>query len=267
VRGAGYLAAVIADMTPRIHPRFERFKEIQRLRQGLERDGFPRLQMFLLVSITCGAGFLASFLLLRFGLDTMWLRYLAALGGAYAVFLFLLWLWLRTRTEDYGDFPDISSLPSGRGGSSPEYNGKGGDFGGGGASGRFDGAHESALSSPDFDAPVGEALDVVSGADEFALPLAALALFAALVLSSFWVVYTAPALFAELLVDGVLAASLYRRLRGLETRHWLETALRRTFWPFALTALVVAGCGWAMQLYSPEAHTVGQVIAHWKNAL
>jgi len=254
-------------MTPRIHPRFERFKEIQRLRQGLERDGFPRLQMFLLVSITCGAGFLASFLLLRFGLDTMWLRYLAALGGAYAVFLFLLWLWLRTRTEDYGDFPDISSLPSGRGGSSPEYNGKGGDFGGGGASGRFDGAHESALSSPDFDAPVGEALDVVSGADEFALPLAALALFAALVLSSFWVVYTAPALFAELLVDGVLAASLYRRLRGLETRHWLETALRRTFWPFALTALVVAGCGWAMQLYSPEAHTVGQVIAHWKNAL
>ncbi|MDP2784622.1 MAG: hypothetical protein Q8O38_08525 [Sulfurimicrobium sp.] len=254
-------------MPPRIHPRFERFKEIQRLRQNLERDGFPRLQMFLLVSITSGAGFLASFLLLRFGLDTMWLRYLAALGGAYAVFLFLLWLWLRTRTEDYSDFPDISNLPSGRSGSSPEYSGKGGDFGGGGASGRFDGAHESASSSSDFDAPVGEALDVVSGADEFALPLAALALFAALVLSSFWVVYIAPALFAELLVDGVLAASLYRRLRGLETRHWLETALRRTFWPFVLTALMVAGCGWAMQLYSPEAHTIGQVISHWKNAL
>ena len=124
-------------MSPRIHPRFERFKEIQRLRQGLERDGFPRLQMFLLVSITGGVGFLASYLLLSFGFDTMWLRYLAVLGCAYAVFLFLLWLWLRTRAEDYSDFPDLSSMPSGRGGSSPEYSGKGGDFGGGGASGSW----------------------------------------------------------------------------------------------------------------------------------
>ena len=252
-------------MPLRIHPRFERFKEIRRLRQNLERDGFPRLQMFLLVSITGGAGFLASYLLLRFGLDTISLRYLAALGCAYAVFLFLLWLWLRTRADDYSDFPDISNLPSGRSGSGPEFSAKGGDFGGGGASGRFDGAHEAVSSSPDFDAPVGEALDVISGADELALPLAALALLAAMLLSSLWVVYTAPVLFAELLVDGVLAASLYRRLRGLETRHWLETALRRTFWPFALTALVVAGGGWAMQLYAPEAHSIGQVIAHWKN--
>jgi hypothetical protein len=252
-------------MPPSRHPRFERFKEIQRLRQGLERDGFPRLQMFLLVSITGGAGFLASFLLLRFGLDTLWLRYLAALGWAYAVFLFLLWLWLRTKAEDYADFPDISSLPSGRDGSSAEYCGKGGDFGGGGASGRFDGAHEALAPGPGFDAPAGEALDVVAGADELTVPLAALALLAALVLSSFWVVYTAPVLFAELLVDGVLAASLYRRLRGLETRHWLETALRRTLWPFALTALVFAVGGWAMQLYAPEAHSIGQVVTHWKN--
>lgn len=251
-------------MPSRIHPRFKRSREIQRLRQNLERDGFPRLQMFLLVSITGGAGFIASFLLLRSGLDTMWLRYPTALGGAYAVFLFLLWLWLRTKAEDYSDFPDLANLPSGHGGSNPEYFGKGGRFGGGGASEHFDSAHDVVPSSPDFDAPVGEALDAVSCADEYTLPLAALTLLAAILLSSLWVVYTAPVLFAELLVDGVLAASLYRRLRGLETRHWLETALRRTFWPFALTAFVVTCCGWAMQAYAPEAHTMGQVIAHRK---
>ena len=60
---------------------------------------------------------------------------------------------------------------------------------------------------------------------------------AALLLSSLWVVYSAPVLFAELLVDGVLAASLYRRLRGLESQHWLETALKRTVWPFVVTCL------------------------------
>lgn len=254
-------------MPPQIRPRFERLKEIQRLRLNLERDGFPRLQMFLLVSITGGAGFLSSYLLLSFGFYTMWLRYLAVLGCAYAVFLFLLWLWLRTRAEDYLDLPDLSGMPSGRGGAISEYSGKGGNFGGGGASGSFDSVHEAVPASPDFDAPVSEALDAVSGADEFALPLAALLMFAALVLSSFWVVYTAPVLFTELLVDGVLAASLYRRLRGLETRHWLETALRRTFWPFALTALVVTGSAWVMQIYAPEAHAIGQVVSHWKNGL
>lgn len=265
MRGEGYLAAINSDMPPNPHPRFARFREIQRLRLGLERAGFPRLQMFLLVSITGVAGFLASFLLLRFGLDTLWLRYLVALGWAYAVFLFLLWLWLRTRAEDYADFPDISSLPSGRGGSSAEYCGKGGDFGGGGATGHFDGMYEAPSPGAGFDAPAGEALDAVACADEFTVPLLALGLLAALVLSSLWVVYTAPLLFAELMLDGILAAGLYRRLRGLETRHWLETALRRTLWPFALTALVFAGSGWAMQRYAPEAHSIGQVVVHWKN--
>jgi hypothetical protein len=250
---------------PRLHPRFERLKEIQRLRKSLEKDSFPRLQMFLLVSITGGVGFLASFILRHFGLDTIWLRYLAALGCAYAAFLFLLWLWLRTQAEDYSDLPDLPDLPSGRSGPSPDYGGRGGDFGGGGASGQVDGAYEFTSSGPDLDVPVGDAIDVVSGADELALPLAAIGLLVALALSSFWVVYTAPMLFAELLVDGVLAASLYRRLRGLKTRHWLETALRRTFWPFAFTALMVAGSAWAMQLYAPEAHTIGQVIAHGRN--
>ena len=71
-------------------------------------------------------------------------------------------------------------------------------------------------------------------------------------------------LFAELIVDGVLSASLYRKLRELETRHWLETAIRRTAWPFAGTAAIVCDIGWAMAIYAPEAHSVGDVIAHAK---
>lgn len=79
-------------------------------------------------------------------------------------------------------------------------------------------------------------------------------------------VYSAPVLFAELLVDGVLSASLYRRLRGLETRHWLETAFRRTALPFALTAAIVSASGWGILLYAPEAHSIGDVISHSKQA-
>ncbi|MHB1175308.1 MAG: hypothetical protein ACYCZJ_09325 [Sulfuriferula sp.] len=255
-----------------MRPYFSRLQEIHRIRGKLERDGFPRLQMSLLVTITGAAGFLASYSLLHAGMSEMWVRYLVALGITYLVFLLLLWMWLRTSAKDYADFPDLSNFVPGHGNSSgASYGGKGGEFGGGGASGSFDQPiepmHLESVSLSSDTNPVGEALGAVSDADELAIPLAILVLVVALLLSSFFVIYSAPILFAELLVDGVLAASLYRRLRGLETRHWLETAIRRTFWPFLLTALFVAAAGWAMGFYAPGAESIGDVLLHAKKVL
>lgn len=86
---------------------------------------------------------------------------------------------------------------------------------------------------------------------------------AAIVLSSLYVIYSAPVLFAEMLVDSILSASLYRRLRGLDANHWIESALKRTIWPFVLTTLVVAAAGGVMGHYVPQAHTVGEVLRAW----
>jgi hypothetical protein len=69
-------------------------------------------------------------------------------------------------------------------------------------------------------------------------------------------------LFAEILVDALLAAGLYRRLRTLNPQHWMLAALRRTMLPFILTTLTVAGAGWGMQTYAPEARSLGEVLAH-----
>lgn len=174
-----------------------------------------------------------------------------------------MWLWLRTRAEDYADIP--SELPSFDSDGSG-YSGKGGSFGGGGASGSFDAPSEGVSVIGDAGGPVGDALDTALEADEFAVPLVVLVLVGALVFSSFFMIYSAPVLFAELLVDGVLSATLYRRLRGLETRHWLETAVRRTAWPFILTAAIASASGWAMTLYAPEAHSIGDVVFHSKQS-
>lgn len=246
-------------------PQFHRHHEIQRIRGDLERDSFPRLQMLLLVTLTGASGLVASYILLHAGFVEMWLRYLASFGVAYLMFLVLLWLWLRTRAEDYADLPDLSgSSSSGSSSSGTCYGGKGGDFGGGGASGSFDAPSEPITAIGDSGSSVGDALGTVAEAEEFAIPLAVLVLAAALAFSSLFMIYSAPVLFAELLVDGVLSASLYRRLRGLETHHWLETALRRTALPFALTAAIVSASGWGMALYAPEAHSIGDVISHSK---
>ena len=244
-------------------PQFRRHHEIQKARGRLERDGFPRLQMSLLVTLTGASGFVASNVLLHAGWIDMGFRYLAAFAVAYMVFLLLLWLWLRTSAEDYLDLPNIiEPRPSVAGSPVGSYGGQGGEFGGGGASGSFDAVSEPLATLEDTPGPVGEVLGTAAEADEFAIPLLVLLLAAALVFSSLFMIYSAPILFAELLVDGVLTASLYRRLRGLEQRHWLETALRRTALPFALTAAIVSASGWGMARYAPGAHSMGDVIAH-----
>jgi len=262
---------------------FTRGAEIRRLMAKLEGDGLPRLQMFFLVALTGLAGLASSFTLLHGGVDTMLVRYPLAVGCAYLVFLFLLWLWLRTAADDYVDGPsDFPQFGGGGDGTAvgidhdQVFSAGGGEYGGGGASGSFQ-MDETlpAPSMPQVDIPggdsVGEAVgEVIGGADEGAIPLAIALLLAALaavlLFATLYLVYLAPALFAELLVDGALSASLYRRMRGLQTRHWLESAVRRTALPFAVTALGLGLIGFGFQAYAPEAHTLGEVLKQTRSS-
>lgn len=236
------------------------------MRRRLEQDGFPRFEMSVLVGITGAAGFAASYLLLAAGVTGMWLRYLLAVAVAYSFFIAVLGVWLRTRSHDYLDLVDLPGglpKPEDAGGMAP-CSGGGGEFGGGGASGTYEAPLQPVMakdlagdSSKDS---VEGALDAVSGADELAIPLLLLVIAAALLLSASFVIYSAPALFAELLVDGVLSVSLYRRLRGLDAHHWLDTAVKRTVWPFFATAVTFSAVGWALQLLVPGADSIGDVF-------
>ncbi|RJG11392.1 hypothetical protein D3872_19910 [Massilia cavernae] len=217
--------------------------------------------MFLLVALTGGAGFFASFVMLRTGIVEMWIRYLLSFGVAYVVFLFLLWLWLRTKANDYIDVIDVSGLPTwSHDAPTPVYSGKGGTFDGDGASGSYELASDATLRSAEPAGITDNALGSVADADEFAIPLGVILVLAAILFSSLFMVYSAPLLFAELAVDGLLSASLYRRLRGLETRHWLETALRKTALPFAMTAIAISAAGWTMAHNAPGTHSVGEFL-------
>lgn len=240
---------------------------IDRIRRQLEHRGYPRLQMLLLVSLTGGAGFLASYVLLHAGFETLSWRYGLSVAIAYVFFLLLLWLWLRTDAADYdlGDsWVDAADAVLPRGGDSTQYQGGGGKFSGGGSSGQWDETRsEPLVELPEIpDLPkVGD----LSDADELAIPLGILLLVVTVVVTvlaaSVSIVYSAPALFAELLLDGVLAATLYRRLRRLDSRHWLQSAVRRTFVPFAVTALLMIAAGWGLSVYAPTARSLGEVLA------
>jgi len=232
--------------------------------------------MSFLAIITGASGMMASYVLLRSGVLSMPVRYLLSVGFAYLVFLLLLWLWLRTKADDYLDAP--SDIPSSSGGHtadnghSCDFTGGEGQFGGGGASGSFD-FDGSLPSPPQVDIPLSDSVgdtvgEVAGAADEGVIPLAIALLIATLaaasLFSALYIVYLAPALFAELLVDGVLSASLYRRMRGLQTRHWLESAVRRTVVPFGVAAFSLVAIGYVFNLYAPEAHTLGEVLRHYR---
>lgn len=234
---------------------FTRERAVESMRARLTREGFPRIQMFILVALTGVAGFGASAAMLAAGLDSMAMRYTLAMGVAYIVFFMLLWLWLRTSAADYIDMVPIGSSDTTE--DAADIVVGGGGFDGGGASANFDAdATQSSL-----EAAAKNPLEAVAGVDEGAIPLAVILLALGLALSSLFVVWTAPVLFAEILVDALLAAGLYRRLRMLEPQHWMRAALRRTILPFVLTTLAVSAAGFGMQGYAPEARSLGEVLA------
>lgn len=244
-----------------------RDRRIEIIRRRLLQKSIPRIQVSLILSLTALAGFLTSFSLLHLGVPWMWLRYPIAIAIAYCTFLVLLalWLWLQRRNLD-PDPPDLdldldfsSSELSGPAESSSF--GGGGDFGGGGAGGSWgesvstssaEGSSDASASSIGFD------LDLEEG---WLIVIAIVALVGGLV-ASFYIIYIAPALLAEILVDGVLVAGLYRRVKHIEQRHWLRAAVRRTLLPALLTALCFTVAGYALQKAVPEAYTLGEVWNH-----
>jgi hypothetical protein len=226
----------------------------------------PRILVTLFLSLTALAGFLTSFSLLHLGVTLMWLRYPIAISVAYCVFLLLLalWLWSHRRSVDI-DPSTFDLIPTEYTQSGESFQFGGGDAGGAGAGGIWgEGASspssEVSSQSSTFSS-VGLDLDIEEG---WLLVVAIIALIGGLI-ASFYLIYIAPVLLAELLLDGVLVAGLYRRVKGVGQRHWLRAAVRQTFVPALLVALFFSLAGYALQRAVPEAHTIGEVWNHMRS--
>jgi hypothetical protein len=241
---------------------------IEIIKRRLVRRSWPRLQVSLILLSTGLAGFLTSFSLLHLGIPWMWLRYPIAIVFAYCVFLLLLRFWLSLHRTQSGIFDiglelfqsatDVGFTGSPGVGEGFEFSG-GGDAGGGGAGGSWGesissastSSHSSIFDGLSFD------LDLEEG---WLIVIAIIALIGGL-FATLYIVYIAPALLAEVLIDGALVAGLYRRVERIEQRHWLRAALRQTVLPALLVAILFTVAGYAMQRAVPRAHSMGEV---WK---
>lgn len=231
---------------------------IELVKQRLLSNSIPRVHISVIVLLTALAGFFTSFCLLQFGVTAMWVRYPIATAIAYGIFLLLLaiWLWLQHREFDVDEsLLDVASGPT-DGGESLHFGG-GSDFSGGGAGGTVetDPPPASEIMGTSSTPSSGFDLDLEEG---WLVVLAIVALLAGVV-ACLYVIYIAPVLLAEILVDGALIAGLYKRVKPIEERHWLRAAVRQTCVPALLVALFFAIAGFALQRAFPAAHTIGDV--------
>ena len=269
-------------------------RRVERVRRLLLRRSLPRVLMSLILAATGAAGFVASFLMLHLGVSRMWLRYALAVLFAYAVFIVLLRVWLFLQGRDVragASGPELDTAATGteivfdvagRPLPAPDTFGGGGDFGGAGAGGSWGEGISDGLqnASTAYDAG-GVAAGgggggrggggLLSGLDIFDADsegcvffLLALALIVAGVCASLYVVYAAPLLLAEILVEGVLLSGLYRGMkrarRGGGGGDWLGATLRRTWLPVLLTLLTFAAAGYLLQRAAPRARSIGEAF-------
>ena len=225
----------------------------------LERRGRPRVELFLVVALSGLAGFLVSYTLLTIGLTSMPARYALAGVGAYLAFLCGIRVWIAWKQGAAADIdgldvlhPDFSSPLRWRGSGGELF--QGGRSGGGGASdswaSRGGEAHKSGATGGwlDGDVDLGWVLLVV---------VVALAGAAAVG----YVVFLAPVLLAEVLVDAVIVAAISRRVGHIEKRDWTATVLRCTWVPALALILSVTVAGWALQQAAPGARSLGPAVA------
>jgi len=194
--------------------------------------------MFLIVSATGAAGFLFSFLLLKAGLSVMWLRYPLAVGFAYLVFLLLLRLWLAYANAGespvtFGDALDAA-----------------GDLTEMGVTARWDSTGRA-----------GDGLDALELEEGCFLVVVIAGLCSGLLVCGY-VIWTAPALLAELLVDGIVMSRVYKGMRKTDQPYWVYSALRRTWLPAVLIAVFLAIAGFAMQQIAPDAASIDSVVEY-----
>jgi len=265
-----------------------------RLSRKISHRGFPRLFMLLLITLAASLGLLASAWMLRHGWHNMGLRYGLACLVAYPGFLLMLsiWLWLlrrgdrrralagtgmaasagaqfasgvqpeqdgRNRRNDgsgidagfLGDIPLNISLPK----SAHQWQGGGGSFDGGGASANVD----FSLADGGDAAGLADGIDLGEALGLLIFAVSVVSLIAAALYSVVTMLGMAPVLFSELIFDALLAAGLYRRFGYRTDRHWLETAVQRTWRPFLAVLLLVSASGLLLSLVWPDAVTLGEV--------
>lgn len=270
---------------------------------------YTRFHMTLILMSAGLAAMLCNWVLLHVGVGKMWMRYPFAIALSYLTFLTGIWLWLRymgfcqTNTNNSSpprspantivDDVDLSNMSlagnfGGRvGGVIPTetpdaFQGSGGSFDSGGASGDWQGYLNNATPSqammasamnnatPDESSAGGlkEAISNFGNASGFAdldgegavVIAAALLLIGSVLLLSGYIVWFAPDIFGEAVFGATLASGLAHAAKHHHEEGWVMGVVRMTWVPFAIVLVLAMAFAILAAAYFPEADTLRQTL-------
>ncbi|WP_010583720.1 hypothetical protein [Schlesneria paludicola] len=225
-----------------------RDRAVNRTVNLLKQRGSPYLQMIFFLLIAGVMAFLTSVCLHALGMTSTAFRYPISVGVAYATFLLMMCSFVsyhrRRRVKSY----------------SPAANVIDADFG------------HCATAIPSIDHP--HAVTSSNGAEaagsfwigdaDAAGPVVLVVLLVIAVgvatFASFMFVIQAPALLAEVLVDGVLLVGLTRSVEQKSDGAWLFRLVRKTILPAIAVAASFALLGMFIDVYLPGATTLNQAL-------
>ena len=184
-------------------------------------------------------GFIVSFALLSAGMTSMPVRYAISGITGYISFLALLGVYItwKRRLDGIDLAPDALDL----------------------ASHALPSGGEGALE-PSGIASTSDGGSWLDGFDELGWVVLALVAALAGLVAVGSIVWTAPALLAEVLVDALIVSSVSRHLADSERRDWTMTAIRRTWLPAIVIVAGIVVAGWALQQAVPDAVSIGPAL-------
>ncbi len=250
----------------------DRARRISRLATRFERTHAVRLTMLLVVGIGATVGFLTSAFLLWAGVWFMPVRYAVACALGYAAFVALMNRWLGVQAErETGsnvvehavDTLDLTGpilrRPGRPGGGNTVPGGvfEGGRSGGAGASASFGGPSTPAPMYVPSASQASSRGSWMPDLDEDGLKLLPIFAVIAIILGLFAagsVIWSAPHLLAEILVDGAIAGGAYQRLKQTG---WTGGIVRRTWKPMLAIFLAFILLGAAGHYFNPAADSIG----------
>jgi hypothetical protein len=248
----------------------------------------PRVAMSLMMACTVGCGFLASIVMHRLGITSPLIRYPLVVLIAWAVFLLLVgvWVWWHRRIEaqhvDYRDEHPSYRYDLGDADHVLASNAQGLR----GVS-RANAANDGVIATAATDRI---AANTVGNEQWAALPRATrgsssrwdanfdgddaafLIIFVAVIAVAFTVfgvvfyaVYSAPAFFAELLIDGGVGTWIVKRMNVAHPTDAMSTAIKRSAWPVIVLIAIFVALALAMHYATPDATTLVEVWRIMRN--
>lgn len=248
-----------------------------------------RFHMSLILLATVCAGFLATRIMLGLDLDNVMIRYPLAVIFAYVIFFTAVKLWLKyiaytPAAQLHDNSPDLLDvlpdmpISGGNFNVGEVFHGGDGEFSGAGASGSFgDAVAESGTNvlsgGIDTGGGIGDAVGDVAGeavssalGDEGGVVAVVIfavlaAIVAVVVGAGVYLVYEAPFILSEAAFEFVLAASLVRGTRRMDSAEWMGSVFKTTGAPFTVTLALALLAGYLMHRYFPGVTRISELIA------